>query len=83
VIAAGIYCQLNKAEWVAIMIVSGMVFIAEMLNTAIEKSMDLISKEHHPEIEKIKDLAAGAVLIAALVAVVTGAIIFIPKSGLF
>jgi diacylglycerol kinase len=60
-------------------IVIGLVWVTEILNTCIEKAMDVITIEHHPQIKIIKDLAAGAVLIAALVAVIVGSFIFIPK----
>jgi len=53
--------------------------VAEMINTAIEKTIDFISVEKHPQIKLIKDIAAGAVLIASLAAVVVGLFIFIPK----
>jgi diacylglycerol kinase len=51
----------------------------EMLNTAIEKLCDVVHKEIHPGIKKVKDIAAGAVLIAAFCSVITGAVIFLPK----
>jgi diacylglycerol kinase len=56
-----------------------MVWVAEIFNTAIEKTMDFISRERHPQIKLIKDLAAAAVLVTAFSALITGAIIFIPK----
>lgn len=66
-------------EIILIIIVTGMVWCAELFNTAIEKMADLITKERHPTIKFIKDIAAGAVMIAALIALFTGGIIFIPK----
>ena len=57
----------------------GFVWVAELFNTAIEKIMDFISKEQHPKIKLIKDLSAAAVLVAAMVAFITGCIVFIPK----
>jgi len=59
--------------------VIGMVWVAELLNTAVERLADHITKDRHPEIEIIKDLAAGAVLVAAIVAIIAGSFIFIPK----
>ena len=56
-----------------------MVWTAEIFNTAIEKTMDFISREKHPQIKLVKDLAAAAVLITAVSAIIVGAIIFIPK----
>jgi diacylglycerol kinase (ATP) len=57
----------------------GFVWVTELLNTAIEKAMDIISKEYHPVIKTVKDISAASVLLAALVALVTGCFIFIPK----
>jgi diacylglycerol kinase (ATP) len=71
--------KVSAAEAIALVIVIGLVWVTEILNTCIEKAMDVITIEHHPQIKIIKDLAAGAVLIAALVAVIVGSFIFIPK----
>lgn len=54
------------------------VLIAETVNTAIENLCDLYSEDYHSKIKKIKDVAAGSVLIASIAAVVIGAIVFIP-----
>jgi diacylglycerol kinase len=78
VTALGIWCHLSGTQWIAIVIVTGMVWITEMLNTIIEKMMDHLSPEYHPRVKWIKDVAAGAVLIAAIVALITGAVIFLP-----
>ncbi len=66
-------------EAVALTIVVAAVWVTEMLNTCVEKLCDLVTLERHPEIKFIKDLAAGAVLVAAIAAVITGLFIFIPK----
>ena len=58
---------------------TGLVWVTEILNTCLEKLADFITLEQHPHIKYIKDLAAGAVLVAAIIAVVTGLLIFIPK----
>lgn len=71
--------RLDKTELLALVFAIGFVWVAEMLNTCIEHMMDFISTEKRPEIKFIKDLSAGAVLIAAITALVTGGIIFIPK----
>jgi diacylglycerol kinase (ATP) len=52
--------------------------LAEIFNTAIEKTLDLIDTEHNPRIMIIKDMAAGAVLVAAVAAVLMGVVIFGP-----
>ena len=56
-----------------------MVLSLEMINTAIERICNIVHKEPHPGIKIIKDLAAGAVLLAAFVAAICGTIIFLPK----
>jgi diacylglycerol kinase (ATP) len=66
-------------ELIALVLAIGGVWITEMLNTCMEKMADLVTLEEHPEIKFIKDLAAGAVLVAAVIAVIIGLIIFIPK----
>jgi diacylglycerol kinase len=78
-IALAIFVKINKGEWVALVLVMALVVMAELFNTAIEKTMDFISKEKHPQIKQIKDIAAGAVLVAATAAIIVGCFIFIPK----
>lgn len=78
VITLGFLLAISKMEWIAISIVIGLVWIAEMFNTCIESILDFISPGQHPQVKFIKDVAAGAVLIAAAVALVTGLLIFIP-----
>jgi diacylglycerol kinase (ATP) len=73
------WLKINKTETVAVIFSIAFVWVTEMLNTAIEKAMDFISKERHPQIKHIKDMAAGAVLVAAVVSVVIGGIVFLPK----
>jgi len=69
----------TKTELIAIVFAIGFVWVAEIFNTCIERVMDYISLERHPDIRFIKDLASGAVLIAAITAVAVALIIFIPK----
>ena len=66
-------------EWTALIICMTMVWTAEIFNTCIEKLLDFISTDRHPQIKNIKDMAAAAVLIASWAAIIVGAIIFIPK----
>lgn len=79
VITAGLYFKLSTTEWLAIIIVIGLVLLTELLNTAIENIADFISPERHEKIKMIKDIAAAAVLISAIVALVVGLLIFVPK----
>ena len=69
----------DKNELLALVFAVGFVWVAEMFNTCIERVMDFISDKQHPEIKIIKDVASGAVLIAALTALAVGAVVFIPK----
>lgn len=75
----GVMCQLNATEWCIIIFCNAIVFTAEMLNTAIEWLTDLVSPEFNPLAGKVKDVAAGAVLISATGAAIVGLIIFLPK----
>ena len=76
---AAVYFNVSFFEIIALIIVTGFVWVAEIFNTAIERIMDFISMEEDSNIKFIKDLAACGVLISAITAMVTGAIIFIPK----
>lgn len=77
-IFAGFYFGISKFDWIALLIVSGVVFIVEAINTAIEIDIDLTSPTYHPYACDTKDVAAGAVLIASVLAVVVGLLIFVP-----
>jgi len=79
VVIAAWWLKVTEAESLALVIVTGLVWITEMINTALEKTMDLISREQHPGIKSVKDIAAGAVLLASVTALIVGLIIFIPK----
>lgn len=81
IVAIGLsfYLKLSSLEWIAILGVIAAVIVAEIINSAIEKLADVISPDYHPKIKIVKDLAAAAVLVAAFLALVVGAIIFIPK----
>jgi diacylglycerol kinase len=76
VIFAGIWFRLNTTEWSIIFLTFGMVIVAEMLNTAIEYLVDLVSPQYNEQAGKVKDVAAGAVLVAAIAAALVAASIF-------
>jgi diacylglycerol kinase (ATP) len=76
VIIAGIITDLNRVEWIAISIAIGLVWIAEAFNTCIELLCDLYTKEYNKDIGIIKDISAGAVLLASITALATGIIVF-------
>jgi diacylglycerol kinase len=73
------YFKISETELLMIIFFIALVWITEMLNTAIERIMDFLSPEIHPAVGIIKDIAAGAVLVASVAACVAGSIIFIPK----
>lgn len=78
-IIVGFVFKINAVEWMMIVMSMALVWMAELMNTALEKAMDFISTETHPQIKLVKDIAAAGVLITALAAAVIGGIIFIPK----
>lgn len=82
VIAAAIFFHLTAGEWCIILLCIGLVWAAELLNTAIEHTIDLCSPEWNERAGKAKDIAAGGVLIVSIIAVIIGCIIFIPKISL-
>jgi diacylglycerol kinase len=75
-IGASFYFNITPIEWTIVLLTIGLVIGLEMMNTAIEDLVDLVTSEWKPLAGKIKDMAAGAVLIASIVAVVIGVIIF-------
>lgn len=79
VVGAGFGFEITRAEWLAVVAAIGLVWTAEGLNTAIEALVDLASPEQHPLAGRVKDVAAGAVLLAAIAAAVIGGLIFGPR----
>lgn len=78
-IVMGIIMKLDHYEWSLLIIVIGAVFLTELLNSSIESLADLIDPEWNELIIRAKDYSAAAVLISAIVAIVVGGLIFIPK----
>ncbi len=78
-ISVGIGLKLSISEWLWIVLAITLVWMAELLNTAIEFLCDVVSPDIHKDIKKTKDLAAAAVLIVATGSIVIGLLIFIPK----
>jgi undecaprenol kinase len=77
-IAAGIL-EFNKSEWVILLFTIAFVLILELMNTAIENIVDLVSPEIQPQAKVAKDVAASAVLISAILAIIIGIFLFGPK----
>lgn len=78
-VMAGVAFQISSSEWLALVIVISFVFMLEILNTAIETLVDLYTEEYHHLGKIAKDTAAGAVMVAAIMSVCVGLIIFLPK----
>jgi diacylglycerol kinase (ATP) len=79
VTAAGMAIGLSVSEWTWIVLAIGSVWTAETMNTAFELLADVASPTFHPVIGKAKDVAAGAVLLAAIGSMIVGALVFAPK----
>ena len=79
VIIAGIYVKISVIEWVVCLLLFALVFSLELINTAIENTVDLVTLKKDKKAKLAKDAAAGAVLIAAIFASIIGIIIFLPK----
>jgi diacylglycerol kinase len=83
-IAISLLCGLDPLEWLFILLSLTLVFVTEMFNTCVERIMNYINKDYDPRIKIIKDIAAGAVLVAAIFAIIVASVILLPKlSNLF
>lgn len=78
VLVAGFAFHLAANEWLAVILAIVAVWMAEALNTAFEFLADVVSPEFHPQVERAKDVAAGAVLVAAIGAAAIGVVVFGP-----
>lgn len=78
VVVLGLYFKISLFEWILLILVISLVFIAEIFNTAIEIDINLTSPDFHPYARDTKDVAAGAVLLAVFISVIIGLIIFLP-----
>ncbi len=79
VIISGVYFRISKSDWIAIAIVSGMVFASECFNTAIEYLSDFVSPGFNEKIKIVKDVAAAGVLISVISSIAVGLYIFSPE----
>ena len=79
VVITGIYVRLSLNEWLICLLLFALVFSLELINTAIENTVDLVTTKKNKKAKLAKDAAAGAVLIAAIFASIIGIIIFLPK----
>ena len=79
VIAAGAALGITRSEWLAVVLAAGLVWGAEAVNTAIEWLVDLVHPEWARPAGRVKDVAAGAVLLASIAAAAVGALVFAPR----
>lgn len=78
VLILGFIFQISSTDWIILLLTSALVLSLEIINSAIEKTCDLISKQTNKQIKNIKDISAAAVLLAVLFAVIIGVMIFLP-----
>jgi len=78
VLGFSFYFSISKLEWIFILFAIGGMFTLELINTAIERIVDLVTEEYHPLAKQAKDIAAGAVLVYAILTMIVGFIIFLP-----
>jgi diacylglycerol kinase len=79
IVIAGIFFKLNATEWILILICFATVLSFEIINSAMEKLCDLVCPDFNLTIKKVKDMAASAVLLSAIISFIIGCIIFLPK----
>lgn len=72
----GFYLDISTSHWIVLILCIGMVISAELLNTAIEKTLDLLHPEISEKVKIIKDISAGAVLILSIIAAIVGCLVF-------
>ena len=75
----GFIMELSSIEWMFQVLAIGLVLVAESLNTGIEKLSDFVHPDYNDRIGFIKDISAGAATFAAIIAVIIGLIIYLPK----
>ncbi|WP_042355015.1 diacylglycerol kinase family protein [Bacillus rubiinfantis] len=78
ILLASFYFSIEKMEWLFIVFAIAGMFSLELINSALERVVDLVSPTYHPLAKQAKDMAAGAVLIFALITIVIGLTIFLP-----
>lgn len=83
VILSGVFFRITAAQWCICFCLFGLIMALELVNTAIEAVVDLVTEERKPLAKLAKDAAAGAVLIASLMAAAAGLIIFLPEGWSF
>lgn len=79
-VSAGLaaYLKFSTSQWIALVVIWGLVIVTELMNTAVEKLADIVQPDHAPEIGRVKDISAAAVLVASFTALVAGIVLFLP-----
>lgn len=78
-LVASILLRIDLEEWLFVVVSITLVFFAEIVNTALEKTLDLISQENNQLVKLIKDMMAAAVLVTAMGAVIVALVVFLPR----
>lgn len=78
VVGLGIYFRITLIEWSLLVLSIGFVFIAELLNSAIERVSDVLKPRINGYVKEIKDIMAGTVMLASIIAIVVGLLVFLP-----
>lgn len=79
VFAISIALKINVNQWIPIIFASGFVIAIELINTALENLIDMVSFEYNINAQKVKDISAAATLVAAIVAITIAGLVFIPR----
>lgn len=77
VTALGFYRHIGRGQWLAVVLAGGFVLALELVNTGIERLVDILSPQHDPRYGQVKDILAAAVLVASLAAAVVGVLVFL------
>ncbi len=83
VLLSSLFFDFNRTEFLLLLFAVSLVVISEMFNTALERTIDLVTKDYHPLARLVKDIAAGAVLIASINALIVGYLLFFERLSLF
>ena len=75
----GFILKISIIEWIVIILLIALIISLELINTSIERCVDLVTKDYHDLAKVSKDMAAGAVLVSSLFSIIVGLLIFLPK----
>jgi undecaprenol kinase len=78
VFVLAVWLDVTRIEWLILLVVVSGIFALEIMNTAIERTVDLVTEQYHPIAKRAKDVAASAVFVYSVFAVIIGMVLFIP-----